>query len=303
MRKKITLYLKYLWVSAIILFVSIYFYSHIDLIIKTIDIIPIFNLTIALLALLIAKIFLSYIALLSVQYSNYHMSFFKAFKIYNITQLAKYIPGSIWQFVGKAGAYGKDGMDLHIVKKSIFIEMFFVLMSSFLIGFFLIFLTNIINLDSLYLLFFKYEYIIIIILLIIFLILVFFRRKIKSFYLIFKGNSLLNIRLFVTLTIVWLLLGISFYITIAPFIDNNLLLFLSIIGLYSLSYGVGFLVPFAPAGLGIREAVLVAGISPFVSFDIATILVAMNRVLYIITEVLIVFILIIYSKFSKEKTT
>jgi uncharacterized membrane protein YbhN (UPF0104 family) len=125
MKKKIITAVKYLWILAVVVFVSLYFYTHFESIVKIVDHIPFFNLLCAFITLFLAKVLLSYTALLSVNYVSINIPFSKMFSIYNITQLAKYIPGSIWQFVGKAGAYAKEGMSASTIKKSIFITEFF----------------------------------------------------------------------------------------------------------------------------------------------------------------------------------
>jgi uncharacterized membrane protein YbhN (UPF0104 family) len=83
-------------------------------------------------------------------------------------------------------------------------------------------------------------------------------------------------------------------------------LYIDIVGLYALAYAIGFLVPFAPAGIGIREAILVAGMSTLISTEEAIVLASLNRIIYIILEVGIVLILIQFKfykyKKNKEKT-
>lgn len=52
----------------------------------------------------------------------------------------------------------------------------------------------------------------------------------------------------------------------------------SLIGIYATAWLIGFLVPGAPAGLGVREALLVLGLSPLVGADAATAATALFRV-------------------------
>ena len=63
--------------------------------------------------------------------------------------------------------------------------------------------------------------------------------------------------------------------------------FAYILGSYCIAYVVGFFVPFAPAGLGVREATIVFAIAPFVGNEIAILLAGINRVLYFAVELLL----------------
>jgi glycosyltransferase 2 family protein len=64
----------------------------------------------------------------------------------------------------------------------------------------------------------------------------------------------------------------------AAFTSQPLLALPSLIGVYALAWLVGFLVPGAPAGLGVREALLVLGLSPLLGQDAATATTALFRV-------------------------
>lgn len=55
----------------------------------------------------------------------------------------------------------------------------------------------------------------------------------------------------------------------------------SLVGIYALAWLVGFLVPGAPAGLGVREALLVLGLSPLLGQDVATVSTALFRIVTI----------------------
>lgn len=63
--------------------------------------------------------------------------------------------------------------------------------------------------------------------------------------------------------------------TLAP---QALPAFSSLIGIYSIAWLIGFLIPGAPAGLGVREALLVLGLSPALGQDAATATTALFRV-------------------------
>lgn len=304
MKKKLLLIAKYIWVIAIVFFVTNYLYTHFDSILKIIDVIPHFNLFIAIISLLTAKVLLSYVALLSINYVGYSFSFYKIFSIYNITQLAKYIPGSIWQFVGKAGAYSEEGMHSKAIKNSILIEMLCVISTAFILGVFLVLTGDLVDIDVLLSHIIDYEFYYIIFALLFIIFLIYFYKKTFVFISLFKNKYTLNIKMLIVLSAVWMLLGMSFFITLTPYIENpNIPLYVNIVGIYALAYAIGFLVPFAPAGLGIREAVLVSALVSLLSTDQAIILVSLNRIIYILLEVIIVIALMQIKFYKKDRDT
>lgn len=73
--------------------------------------------------------------------------------------------------------------------------------------------------------------------------------------------------------------GIAMYLllqTLAPTLDISALLV--VIGVYTSAWLLGFLLPGAPAGLGVREACLLIGLGPLVGHDNALIAAAMLRI-------------------------
>ena len=94
------------------------------------------------------------------------------------------------------------------------------------------------------------------------------------------------------------MLGLAFWIVLFDFQLRPVSLFY-VIGLYSIAYLIGFLVPFAPAGFGFRETVLVFGLAHLVGVETAVILAGVNRVLYFLSELLIGFFLFSIRRFFK----
>jgi uncharacterized membrane protein YbhN (UPF0104 family) len=86
----------------------------------------------------------------------------------------------------------------------------------------------------------------------------------------------------------WLLLGTSLWITAVPFIESpGPYHYLYVVGLFSIAFVVGFLAPFAPGGLGVREYILVEGLTYLIAFDKAVVLSVTSRVLYFGSELLL----------------
>jgi hypothetical protein len=224
----------------------------------------------------------------------------QSFSIYNITQLGKYIPGSIWQYVGKIGMYKAAGLNNQAIRDTILLEAFWVAFSALMVGIILISITHgqlLLSLSQ------KIPAIAIVAGIIatsVFLLLPSlsgWRMKLRKYWrrLLFTPQS------FFTTLIVWLSLGISFWIILIPLSSSEIGLVYTV-GLFALSYTIGFVVPFAPAGIGIRESVLVLGLMPFLDIHTSIILATLNRVFYIIVEIALAAAALFLPRYSRDTT-
>lgn len=277
--------LKTLWWVVVLCFIFFFLLGNLHRVAGVVKLLPIEIIVYSLLSLTIGKLLLVAIMHQSLLHYKVNFLFSQSFSIYNITQLGKYIPGSIWQFVGKIGMYKSAGLDNQTVRDTILLETFWVVFSAFIFGLLLISFTQyqlLVTLTQ------KVPLIILLAILgttLFLLLLPQLRRHRKKLYdycrrLLFTPLS------FITSLLIWLVLGFAFWITLTPFSASEIGL-VFIIGLYAFSYAVGFAVPFAPAGIGIRESVLVLGLTPFLDINTAIILAALNRVFYIFIEIIL----------------
>ncbi|MEW8289498.1 MAG: hypothetical protein AB2672_03135 [Candidatus Thiodiazotropha endolucinida] len=277
--------LKTLWWVVVLCFIFFFLLGNLHRVVDVVKLLPIDIIVYSLLSLTAGKLLL--VAIMHQSLLNYkvNFSFSQSFSIYNITQLGKYIPGSIWQFVGKIGMYKSAGLDNKTVRDTILLETFWVVFSAFIFGLLLISFTQyqlLITLTQ------KIPLIILLAILgtTLFLLLLpqlnHHRKRLHDYCrrLLFTPLS------FITALLIWLVLGFAFWITLTPFSASEIGL-VFIIGLYAFSYAIGFAVPFAPAGIGIRESVLVLGLAPFLDINTAIILAALNRVFYIFIEIIL----------------
>ncbi|MEW8190808.1 MAG: hypothetical protein AB2766_16035 [Candidatus Thiodiazotropha endolucinida] len=277
--------LKTLWWVVVLCFIFFFLLGNLHRVAGVVKLLPIEIIVYSLLSLTIGKLLLVAIMHQSLLHYKVNFLFSQSFSIYNITQLGKYIPGSIWQFVGKIGMYKSAGLDNQTVRDTILLETFWVVFSAFIFGLLLISFTQyqlLVTLTQ------KVPLIILLAILgttLFLLLLPQLRRHRKKLYdycrrLLFTPLS------FITSLLIWLVLGFAFWITLTPFSASEIGL-VFIIGLYAFSYAVGFAVPFAPAGIGIRESVLVLGLTPFLDINTAIILAVLNRVFYIFIEIIL----------------
>jgi hypothetical protein len=182
------------------------------------------------------------------------LSWKEAFHLYGVTQIAKYIPGNIFHFAGRHTLANQKGV-LHVhLFLAAALEIFFVLFSAILISFLIIGRTIQTFEDA------KPSFSIFFII---------GGGVILAILLIYKKHSILQpIKNF---NILKALLSLFSYLS---FIFFSCFLFLctvitvsgqttclenwpSIMGGYAFAWAIGFIIPGAPGGVGVREATLI----------------------------------------------
>jgi hypothetical protein len=172
------------------------------------------------------------------------------------------------------------------------LEMLWLLSSAFIIGGLTVFLTEHDLVFSLFKMYTKYLYVISITVFCATIALIIKNKQIIPWILKFTQNWKLNIIMVLIQICVWISLGLSFALIVVPFLaDTSPIIYL--IGLYALAYIIGFSVPFAPAGIGIREGILVLGVSIYLPQDISIIVSGMSRMMYMTVEIFLVTIAVI----------
>jgi len=294
--------LKWGWGALVLIFIGIFAVNKWEIISTSFTLLEWHHVVIAFLAIVFAKFCLAANMQLAAIRNGINLTFIESQRIYNFSQLAKYIPGSIWQFVSRAAMLHDRGHNPASIRDSIFAEHFWALGTAFIIGLVLSLVTAPNYLKSLiysvepavYL----FVYAIVLVSITVTVVLWFFKSKLKKIWYwafqLFPSARALGV-----LALCWFALGFSLWITTIPFGEGNTSLAF-VIGLYSLAYVIGFVVPFAPAGLGIREIILVGGLSLYMSADIAIVLAAANRVLYFLGEIILATLL--WTKKVREKT-
>ena len=85
----------------------------------------------------------------------------------------------------------------------------------------------------------------------------------------------------------WIVFGIHIVLLIYPFVPLSPSVFIAAIGGFSLAWAVGIVFVAAPAGAGVREAVLVLAISPFIGVVIALTVALASRLLVIFADIVL----------------
>jgi hypothetical protein len=211
-----------------------------------------------------------------------------AFLAYHLSQIGKYIPGSVWQHVSRAYLYQRRGVRASAIASALTKETVWFLISSMAFGAILLLLTRpVLVWDSLSFVMLDVNLMITAVITGVFacgiaFICVAVRRSglISAFV---RSIGAVDGALIGLLVAMWSVFGVSLFVLI-PGVDWTVEYVLYSIGLFAVAYGLGFVVIFAPAGLGVREAVLGAGLIYLVDIATAIVIIVLHRLLYLIGD-------------------
>ena len=246
----------------------------------------------------IAKLLISFILIVIMRILNVDLvqrslilidwkpDFKQAFSFVSISQLGKYIPGGVWQFVARFGAYKENNITYKDMGKSFIVENIWMVAGSFLVSLFFIFISHPTTILQKY----GAELSVTIQMIIGGVCLVFWFLTLVIIEIIFKSKtrkpSLINVcKQFISQTAMWVTLGASLFCLFDQPISFNNLFFT--IGAFGLSFLIGYVAIFAPGGIGVREYIAVLLFSVMFSSTEIGIYTIVNRLLYTLAEFLL----------------
>lgn len=207
-----------------------------------------------------------------------------SFYIISLSQIAKYLPGNIGHFVGRF-YLAKKILSKQDIIYTIFIENIIFISVSLLLGFGYIYYfdyTRYINLNE-----FSFSAFILIFSIISISI---FLKYLKPKINLLKIKFLNIIKIFFIFLTMSFIGGLSIYILINLIIETNNISYLQCVTGFSLSFLIGFIMPGAPAGIGVREYTFVLLFSPFLGEIYALEIIIIFRIITIISDILLFFI-------------
>ena len=282
-KKKIFSILKWLWLVLVLAAAGYYFYRNWEQVINLISQISAWRIVLSLVLLIIGKMFLVLLVQYSVNSEGWHPKYIETLGIYGLSSLGKYIPGGIWQFVGRFGVYKVNGLSGKASTRAMILENIWLLGSAVAIGVIGVFLTRfdliagLLNLPN-------HQWLAI---LFTILALGLWIIVLKIVHKTMRRHTAENIpSIFVVAGVgllLWTLIGGSFFVMFHDFPFSAAPLF---IGGYAVSWAVGYIAVFAPGGLGVREAALAFVFSNIASVEMIAVYAAMNRIIWVIAEVL-----------------
>lgn len=184
-----------------------------------------------------------------------------ALRVYGLSQLAKYVPGNIFHLAGRQAMGMAHGIPAKKLGISLVLEILLLAASGFIFG---ILLGNIIWPN-----FPIYFWLLLLVLIITGAI--FFIRTFFSLQLTF---AFLCLVLFLACSGSIFTAGLLLLAPETPFTGNFLII---VCGTYIIAWLIGLITPGAPAGIGIREVVLIYFLSGYIPSDTLVFAVALGR--------------------------
>lgn len=279
-------YLKWVWLAAVVVFVGYYFYKHLPEVLGYLKTINLAKLFFSILLIAIAKMFLVEMARLSVSTDTWRPSYWRMFSIVTVTQLGKYIPGSIWHFAARVSTYKENDLSNKKTAKAMILENAWLVFSALVFGLLLLslqppkeILAEKLSLTLSPTLWTILPFIIVALWLAGMFVL-------DKLFLSEKGEfSLIRLlHLVAVQACAWMAMGSSFYLI---FQGANSEHFLQIVGGYAISWMIGYLFIFAPSGIGVREVVLVTLFSTLVPTEQIAAYSIVHRLLFTVVEVIL----------------
>lgn len=225
---------------------------------------------------------------------GYKKSLKVAIKIWIISSAGRYIPGVIWQYLGRVElAHQRLEIPRQVTVISLILESYMALTSAIFLSLFTIPLLNDHLLIS-HFLKFKYVFILLLLPLLLFHPYIankMFRVLAKVFKTNLKSNNLtksfyLSLKSLPFYLVNFIFHGLALYLLIYSLTNQfSYYQLLEVLSFYSFSWVLGYLVIFAPAGLGVTEGVLAYLLSIILPFSVSGALAVFYRFIMTITEI------------------
>ena len=224
--------------------------------------------------------------------NNCNIKYTNAVSSYLYSILGKYIPGKVFMLAARMPAYQKEGVPLRKVTVCFFIENICTLLgAAFLALISLFFFPNDLLQD--------YAMIITCFVIVFFICI---NPKVINFFLKHLGRLIKKKDMEISMTygqmvkVVllfianWFVVGVGFYMLVCSIypIPFEQMLFTG--GIFGLSAIIGIISIFAPAGLGVREGILIAGLLLIMSHEYAVIISVVSRLWGTVSELILILI-------------
>jgi uncharacterized membrane protein YbhN (UPF0104 family) len=214
---------------------------------------------------------------------NPQSRFGDAFYAHNVSQLGKYIPGAIWQFVALYEIYRRYGITSSQAVQMMLLENGAMVATSSFIGLgaapvFLLLLQAYLSWPLIAAIGAAAT----VALTALLLTRRFASRAVLVLRSIWRYRGLV-MRVVLLFLAMWVLIGLS---TAALFAGYEAISPLYLIALFAMSFVIGFAAPFAPAGIGVRDVVFAVGLAGIVEPQAAAFITIGHRILFIAADLI-----------------
>ena len=276
--------LRVIWVLSALGFLLYFVVTRWPTVIELTRSLSVWQPVLSLILLVAAKLAYTEVVHLTLRALDRKAGFSQAFHAYSVSQIGKYIPGSIWQFVGRYGIYRGYGLHSRHVVELLVLENALMLAVALLVGsaaaikIGIPILTIVPQLGVAVTGLAAAAAVVAAVLFVPGLA----ARLGRLAQICWRDRGLV-VRVSVMFLAMWILLGLSAYVLFAKQPGVSLPY---VVSLFALSYVIGFAVVFAPAGVGVREAVLALGLASVLSPEDALLLAVGHRIVYVASDLL-----------------
>jgi uncharacterized membrane protein YbhN (UPF0104 family) len=277
--------LKGIWVVAVLGAASWYVVTRWDEIRGYAADLGVLSILAALVTMTVGRFILAAVSQRSLRTFGFDLRLGLSFYINTIAQLGKYLPGSVWHLVGRVALYRRHGVAVPQGTGVLALENLVLVGSAGLLGVALTVgpLARVLGIEvpSLGWLLAAAS---MLALAAWWVLLRFLAPRVLARFV--DGRKLPSSQLFWLSLTMWASFGLSFWFVL-PSPTRTLTALAPAAGTFALGWIAGYLSPFAPGGLGVREAVIVALLAPSVGTSVAIGAAAASRILWTLNELLL----------------
>lgn len=264
--------LKWLWLVLVLGAVARYLWAHWDEIGPQLRTIALPRLGLAVTLLIASKLLLVILSQRSVALAGHTIPYRRMFTINALSQLAKYLPGGIWHFVGRAGYYHTDGLPLRAVTQAMIVENLWLVFSAFM--------TGVSGLLLYYADGWRLAVVLAGLIAVWWAVLWLIRLRFSG-----QRDWRASLGTLGFQALIWVLVGASLW-ALLPSLDGWRSGGLAM-GAFCISWVIGYVALFAPGGIGVREAAMTALLAPVLPAQDALLYAAIHRFLWVASELVL----------------
>lgn len=285
-KDKIIQVLKFVWIIAVVIGGVYYVIKNYAQAIQYLNTISPLKLVASVVLILIARLLNTDLVQRSLELVGWKPNFKEAFNLVSISQLGKYIPGGVWQFVARFAAYKDNNISVKHMGVSFLVENLWMVLGSLFVSLFFLGISapvTILDQFGIHLTSHLLQVIAIISLGLFIVSLIIIEFAVKTEFHQPKIKNVLP--QLISQLMLWVTMGLSFFVLFSKIGSLNDLFFT--IGAFGISFLAGYVAIFAPGGIGIREYVAVVLFSILFSSSVIGIYTIMHRLLYTVVEFLL----------------
>ncbi|MBI2031079.1 MAG: DUF2079 domain-containing protein [Candidatus Levybacteria bacterium] len=221
--------------------------------------------------------------------------------LWGMAELKRFVPGNIWSFLGKGIAFSEKGVDKKTVTKLLLIEAEFFVIGCLivsLLSFTFIFENNLnlVLLASISIIlissFFIFNKIVI-------------NKPVSPFLSVFKNllpdyQPAINLKVLFISIMSLILFGFGTFFAISSITYLDTLIIFPLTGFFVLSLFAGYISFITPMGLGVREGILILGLSKIMSLQAAGFAAVYSRIILILSEMIFLITALIWKNLKNK---